>query len=189
KLDYHKCPHCPLDSKTVPNCPVAKNFSNVVLRFDHIFSFHEIEIEVITKERTVSSKTTAQRGISSLLGLIFAASGCPHTSLFRPMARFHLPLSTEQETIFRVTGMYLLAQYLQDKEGKNASFDFDGLKEMYNNLHLLNTKIADRIRDAVTTDSSVNGIILLDMLTKLMPIAIDRSLEDIKGLFSQYNKE
>ncbi len=186
KLDFHKCPHCPLDSKTVPICPVAENFSNVVIRFDHIFSFHEIEVEVITEERTVSCKTTAQRGISSLLGLIFAASGCPHTSFFRPMARFHLPLSSESETIYRVTGMHLLAQYLRNKEGKDFSFDFEKLKDMYDNLHLLNTKIADRIRDTVTTDSSVNGIILLDMLTKLMPLAIDTSLQDLKGLFSQY---
>ena len=67
--------------------------------------------------------------------------------------------------------------------------DFGGLKDIYDNLHLLNTKIADRIRDAVTTDSSVNGIILLDMLTKLMPIAIDHSLDEMKGLFSQYLKD
>ncbi|NIT12860.1 MAG: hypothetical protein GTN99_01020 [Candidatus Dadabacteria bacterium] len=189
KLDYHKCPHCPLDSEKVPTCPLAESFSNVVLRFDHIFSFHEIELEVITDERKVSCKTTAQRGISSLLGLIFATSGCPHTSYFKPMARFHLPLSSEHETIFRVTGMYLLAQYILSKEGKDYSFDLEGLKVLYDNLHLLNTKLADRIRDAVTSDSSVNGIILLDMLTKLMPIAIDRSLEDIKGLFSPYLKD
>lgn len=189
KLDFHKCPHCPLDSNTVPTCPVAKNLSNVVIRFDHIFSYHEIELEIITDERTVSSNTTAQRGISSLLGLIFASSGCPHTSYFKPMARFHLPLSSENETIFRVTGMYLLAQYLLSKQDKDHSFDLEGLKKIYDNLHLLNTKIADRIRDTVTTDSSVNGIILLDMFTKLMPIAIDRSLDDIKGLFSQYFKD
>ena len=189
KLDFHKCPHCPLDSKTAPTCPVAKNLSNVVLRFDHIFSYHEIELEVITKERTVSCKTTAQRGISSLLGLIFAASGCPHTSYFKPMARFHLPLSSDNETIFRVSGMYLIAQYLLNKEDRESDFDFKGLKDIYDNLHLLNTKIADRIRDAVTTDSSVNGLILLDMLTKLMPIAIDHSLNDMKGLFSQYFKD
>lgn len=188
RLDFHKCPHCPLDSAVVPTCPVAKSLSKVVNRFDDIFSYHEIELEVVTDERTVISKTTAQRGISSLLGLIFAASGCPHTSYFKPMARFHLPLSSEDETIFRVAGMYLLAQYLLSKEGRDCEFDFENLKKLYDNLHLMNTMIADRIRQVVTTDSSVNGIILLDMLTKLMPIAIDSKLQDIHELFSQYFK-
>jgi len=186
RLDFHKCSHCPLDSETVPICPVAKNLSIVVKRFDDIFSYHEIELEVITEERKVSSSTTAQRGISSLLGLIFATSGCPHTSYFKPMARFHLPLSSENETIFRVTGMYLLAQYLLNKEDRDSKFDLEGLKDIYNNLHILNIEIAGRIRDTITSDSSVNGIVLLDMLTKLMPIAIDHRLEDIRSLFSQY---
>jgi hypothetical protein len=29
----------------------------------------------------------------------------------KPMARFHLPLASEEETIYRATTMYLLAQY------------------------------------------------------------------------------
>jgi hypothetical protein len=188
-LQFHQCTHCPLKPQVRPKCPVALSLASVIERFERVNSYDEITLKVIAEERTVLEKTTAQRGISSLLGLLFATSGCPHTDFMKPMARFHLPLSSEEETIYRATGMYLLAQYFLEKEGRSRDSDFEGLKQIYHNLHLINRSIADRIRSATDTDSSTNAVVLLDMLTHLMPIAIEEHLDELKYLFNAYLKK
>lgn len=162
------------------------NLVDIVKRFDHILSYDEISMEVIMDERCISRRTTAQRGLSSLMGIVIASSGCPHTVFFKPMVRFHLPLASEEETLYRATSMYLLAQYFLQKEGKKADFELHGLEQIYNNIHLLNTAIAERLRAASKTDSSVNAIIMLDMYAKAMPYAIEESLEEIRYLFTPY---
>ena len=68
-----------------------------------------------------------KEGISSLMGLVSAASGCPHTSALRPMARFHLPLARNEETVHRATSMYLLAQFFLKKEGAQTDLELDGI--------------------------------------------------------------
>ena len=185
-LDFHQCPNCPLSISTYSHCPVAVNIVNIVKRFDGILSYDKIYIDVTTEERCISQYTTAQRGISSLMGLVIATSGCPHTIFFKPMARFHLPLASEEETMYRAMSMYLLAQYFLKKEGKEADFELEGLKEIYNNIQLVNIAIAKRLRAATETDSSVNALIMLDTYAKALPYFIEEALEEIRYLFTPY---
>jgi hypothetical protein len=185
-LEFHQCSHCPFTSDTHPQCPLAVTLIQVIGRFNNVISYNEIELTVLTQERQVFQKTTAQKGISSLVGLLFAASGCPHTAFFKPMARYHLPLASEDETYYRATGMYLLAQYLLHKDGKHADLELEGLKKIYHNLHLLNTMVAERIRSATRSDSSVNAVVLLDMITNLMPFILDEQMDKIRHLFTSY---
>ena len=185
-LDFHQCPNCPLSSSTDPNCPLTLHLVNIVEPFNRILSYDEIHVEVITTERCISQRTTAQKGISSLMGIVIATSGCPHTVFLKPMARFHLPLASEEETLYRATSMYLLAQYFLQKEGKKGDLELHGLKQIYDNLQLVNTSIAKRLRAASKTDTSVNAIIMLDMFAKAIPYVIKESLEEIRYLFTPY---
>ncbi len=185
-LDFHQCPHCPLNTNTHPNCPLCVNLANVVRRFDSVLSYDQVQLDVITEERCVSQQTTAQRGISSMLGLVIATCGCPHTVYFKPMARFHLPLSTEEETIYRAASMYMLAQYFLEKKGKTVDVELQGLRQIYINIHLVNSTIVSRLRVASKTDSSINSIIMLDMFAKAMPYVIEEHLDEIRYLFAPY---
>lgn len=185
-LENHQCPNCPLNSGTHPNCPVAVSLASVIERFDNVFSDDLVDLEVVTAERTVAQSTTVQRGIGSLIGLLIATSGCPHTAYFKPMARFHLPLSTEEDTIFRAVGSYMIAQYFLNEQGRQCDMKLDGLKKIYDDMHIVNSSIATRIRSATETDSSVNAVILLDMFTNLMPYVIEEKLDDIRHLFNTY---
>ena len=120
------------------------------------------------------------------MGIVIATSGCPHTVFLKPMARFHLPFATEEETLYRATSMYLLAQYFLQREGKKGDFELQGLREIYDNIQLVNTAIAKRLRAACKTDASVNAIICLDMYAKAIPYVIEESLEEIRYLFTPY---
>ncbi|PLX50623.1 MAG: hypothetical protein C0613_03640 [Desulfobulbaceae bacterium] len=188
-LDVCQCPHCPLDRATHACCPVARALVDIVPRFEDIVSFDQVEVVVVRAGRTISEQTTAQRALSSLLGLLFATSGCPHTLFLKPMANFHLPLATEEETVFRAAGTYLLGQYFRRCRGKDADLELAGLKSLYQNLQRVNVAMANRLRTAFSSDSSVNAIIFLDVFAKTLPFVISERLEDIRYLFAPYLAE
>lgn len=186
RLDYCQCPHCPVASGTYENCPAASNLVFLVSRCDKILSHDKITLEVETPDRNVSQKTTAQRALSSLIGLLMAASKCPHTAFFKPMARYHLPLASEEETIFRATASYMLAQYFRNESNSNADLSLDGLRQIYKNMQMINMQMAKRLRSASKSDSSINAIVILDMYAKALPYAIGTSLEELRVLFIPY---
>ena len=188
KLDLHQCPNCPLTLDTHPHCPLAVHLVNIVERFEGLISYSEIQVDVMTAERFITQETTVQRGMSSLMGLIMATSGCPHMAFFKPMARFHLPFASAEETVYRATSMYLLAQYFLKKQGERADLDLAGLSEIYHNIEIVNVAVAKRLRAATEADSAVNAIILLDIYTKALPVVIEESLEEIRYLFASYFK-
>jgi hypothetical protein len=182
-LDFHKCPHCPLDSAAHARCPLAANLVGIVQRFGKMLSYEQVEMEVETEERTVSQRTTAQRGVSSIMGLIMATSGCPHTSPFKPMARFHLPLASKEETLYRAAAMYLLAQFFRKRAGEDADLDVNGLREIYKNIELVNRHVAERLRNAAVQDSTLNAVIILDCYAKTLPYSVEQFLEELAYLF------
>jgi hypothetical protein len=188
-LEFHQCPNCNRDSHESPHCPLAAHIYQIVSGFEETLSYHEIRLEVVTKQRCITQDTTIQRAVSSLMGLVIATSGCDHTAFFKPMARFHLPLANEEETIYRTTSMFMLAQYFRHQEGRRPDLEMRGLEEIYRNIQIVNVSISKRLRAASKTDSLVNAVILLDLFAKAIPCVIGESLEEIRYLFQDYLAE
>jgi len=189
RLEFEQCPHCPFRSREVSHCPVAVGLIDVVRRFDGIMSYDRVDLEVVTAERKITQNIEAQKGIGSLLGLLIPTCGCPHADFFKPMARYHLPLASGEETVFRATGMYLMAQFFLNKMGKAANYDLQGLNRIYKNMHILNISIAERLRSATRTDSSINAVIVLDVFTHTINFVIEDHLQEIQHLFEPYLEE
>jgi hypothetical protein len=118
------------------------------------------------------------------MGLIMASSGCPRTAVFRPMARFHLPFSSEAETAYRVAAMYLVAQHFIARDGGEPDLDLDNLESVYRGVHAVNRGMATRLRAASRQDAVVNAIVLLDVYSSLVPAAIHEILDEIKPAFT-----
>ncbi len=186
KLDFCQCPNCTLDIGTHPHCPAASHLADVVRRFGDILSYDQVCVDVLTQERRISQDTTAQTGIGSFMGLVMATSGCPHLAFFKPMARFHLPLANDEETVYRSVSMYLLGQYFVGKAGGNPDFELDGLKNIYNDVKLINSCIVERLRTATQKDSSLNAVIALDSFAEVVLFVIEESLEEIRHLFTPH---
>ena len=180
-LGFQQCPHCTLDPAKHAHCPLALSIAGVVQRFDDLCSHAEVHLEVVTDERTFSKATSVQSGMSSLMGLLMAASGCPHMAPFRPMARFHLPFATTEETTYRVISMYVTALYMKGRAAADDSLE--GLNDIYRRAHIVNSSVAERLRAHAQTDSSVNAVVVLDMFATGIPYFMGDSLEDMKGLF------
>lgn len=186
ELDYHQCPHCPLTPETHLFCPVAKNLSLAIDRFDHLMSFDQMLVNVVSSERRVTHTTSAQEGISSLMGLLIAGSSCPLTHFFKPMARFHLPFANKDETLWRAAATFLLARYFTDGGLKIADMDLDGLVKIYDDITILNDYMVERVRSATSKDSAVNALVHLDVFAKFLTPPLEDSLNQIKHIFSPY---
>lgn len=188
-LDFHQCPHCPLTIEAYPSCPLALNLASTVARLDKMVSHTEITVRVVTEERMIYTRTTVQRGISSMMGLLIAASECPHTHLFKPMARFHLPFATDTETIWRAASTYLLAQFFRSRKDLPFDMQMTEFQNVYENIQVVNMHVAKRLRAVIQKDSTVNALIILDVYAKTLPPAIEEAFAEIAPMFEAYLQE
>lgn len=187
RLDFHQCPHCPLDPESSPHCPAAVALAPLVPLFDDFMSHDRCGVTVRTEQRTVvDPDVSVQHALGSLMGLVMAGSGCPYTAGLRPMARFHLPLASPEETIYRATSMYLLAQYFREDAGLKADWSLDGLSALYSNLQVVNRHLSRRLGSVVSTDSSVNAVISLDVFAAFLPMMIEDSLSELRPVFREW---
>jgi len=115
RLENNQCGHCPLEPAEHPYCPVATNLATLVEFFKDKASVAEATVTVTTEERTYVKRLPLQRGIFGIF--VMATSSCPYMDFLKPMARFHLPFSSVEETIVRSVSLYLLKQYFVAKRG------------------------------------------------------------------------
>jgi len=185
-LSFQQCGNCPLSAKQQPICPLAARLAPLIPLCNRLISYDRVGVEVVSAERTVSAQVTAEQGISSLMGLVSAVSGCPHTAFFRPMARFHLPFATPEETQFRSAGSYLLVEYLRQRQGGAACYDLAGLQAIYDRVTEVNRSIAERLRAAARTDSALNAIVQLDYYAQGLSFSLDRSLDKLTQMLAPF---
>lgn len=183
-LAFNQCNGCPFNAADTPHCPAALQLSGVIEGFTDIVSYDKVKVAVESEERHVVATLAAQQALASLMGLIMASSGCPNTAVFRPMARFHLPFSSESETAYRVASMYLLAQHYIARDGGSADLALNDLERVYRGVHSVNRGMATRLRAASRQDAIVNAVVLLDVFSSLVPAAIHDILDEIKPAFA-----
>ncbi len=186
RLGHHQCTVCPLSETEHERCPVAVSLVELVDVFQDLLSYSDVEVLVVTQHRTVFRRTTVQKALSSLIGLYMATSGCPVLGRLKPMARFHLPFATREETIFRAVGAYLTAQYFLQKQGIPFDQELTGLREMYEQIHQVNVDMTNRLRHVSAGDASVNAVVLLDLFAQELPFSINENLADLQHLFAPF---
>ncbi len=186
KLDFHQCPNCSLGTEQYPQCPTAVHYVTLLPLFENLMSHEEVDVSIFTTQRITFKKVSAQKAVSSLMGLINATSGCPHTIFFRPMARFHLPFADSYETTYRVASMYLLTQYFLKQAGKDFDIELDGLKQIYINIKMIDQGMLNRLRVVFGKYVFMDALTSLYGLAELIPIVIEGSLEVIRHLFDPY---
>ena len=189
RLAFKQCACCPLRANTVNYCPIAVNIAELVDRFKDILSHKDCLVVCETDDRTYSKKTSAMDGLTSIFGIIMATSNCPVMNFLKPMARFHLPFSSVEETMVRSTSLYLLGQYFEYKKGRVNEFDFDRLEKKYANVQRVNEGLLDRIRSLGNQDADKNAIITLHSLSQFLSMEMDFSLNLIATLFESWANE
>jgi hypothetical protein len=184
RLEYEQCACCPLKTDAYPRCPIAVNIMELVQAFKDVFSYHDCNVICETAERTYSKETSVMEGLSAIFGVIMATSNCPMMEFLKPMARFHLPFSTIEETTVRTASMYLLAQYFRYKNKPGMSFDFSILEKHYARVQQVNEGLLKRINSVGSEDADKNAIITLHSLSQFLSMEIDYSLGGLESIFA-----
>ncbi len=182
KLAYCQCSHCPLTKRE--HCPVAINICNIVLPMGSVISYETVTCRAETQERISLTTTSAQDAIRSLMLFVIATSACPHTDFLKPMARFHLPFSTLEETVSRMVSTYLLFQYFRKRQGHEFDHALDGLHEICRNFEKIGVAMAERLKAGdLKGDAGMNALVILHGFSQFVPIYIDSQLDIIRPGF------
>lgn len=181
RMHQDSCSQCSLANTEY--CPIATRLVAPVLLFNDILSHTRATTTVITPERNYVKKSDAQDALRSLFGLIMATSGCPLMQPFKFMARYHLPFSTLEETISRITTTHLMRQMITHPDAKEVVVNLKEIETLYNSIQALNEGIIKRLRKAAQTDSVLNAVVILSAISSLVPIIFKSELEKLKPLF------
>ena len=184
RLSFQQCDICPLNSKKVRNCPIIYNISGVLSRFTDFWSTDPVLVTVDTMERSYTKRDVLQQGLRSLLGIYMATSGCPHMEILKPMARFHLPFATLEETIFRHISTFLMGQYFEHMQGKNFEVDFARMMEKYDLITFVNDGILKRVRSVPANDANVNALLALQVFAPAIKLKLKDNLEYLRYLYT-----
>jgi hypothetical protein len=183
RLEFEQCHCCPLTGDSTPRCPIALNIMELVHNFKDLFSYHDCTVTCETAERSYSKNTSVMEGLSAIFGVIMATSDCPIMEFLKPMARFHLPFATIEETTMRTASMYLLAQYFRYKDQPGMKFDFKTLEKHYSKVQQVNEGLLRRINSVSSEDADKNAIITLHSLSQFLSMEIDYSLGGLESIF------
>lgn len=182
RLETCRCANCPLTGK-VTHCPVAVNVAHVVESFKDTVSYDRALVTVRTQERTYEKATSAQRGLSSIIGIYNVTSDCPILDRLRPMVRFHLPFATIEEGMYRAISMYLTAQYFVMRRGGTPDWNLNALQRLYDGIAIVEQGLSARYRHASRNDANVNAVILLAVLGQEIRLLLQDRLQRVEEWF------
>lgn len=175
ELACEKCPGCPLPDGPGARCPAAVAVAPIIEGAKSLVSTERVDVTVITPEREFRKTTSLQEALRSAIGLRMSTSGCPFLEPLRTLARFHLPFSTPEETLFRAAGLFALRAELEGRAGW-----LQDLRDTYSRLSTLNQAFSKRLRTACDGDASINAVVNLFSLSTIVADEIDGGVEGLR---------
>ena len=183
KLSHRKCSNCPLEEARSPHCPAAVGMVPVMEAFGSATSHDEVQVRVESEQRDYEKRVPLQKGLSGLIGLIMASSGCPVVGKLRPLVRYHQPFSNLAETQYRIVSMYLLAQFLISKKGKTPDWTLKNLGEIYQAIQKVNQDFMKRLLTTTKGDAGPNALVILNAFADAVTFTVDgRMVEELEQL-------
>ncbi len=189
KLEYHQCDSCTM--KNTEHCPVALNLQELLDRFKTVKSYVECKITVESQQRNYYLDADVQTGLGSIFGLLIATSACPVMSFFKPMAKFHLPFASTEETIFRSFGSFFIRAYFDGRFSKSEILE--RLRSDYDKVREVNSHLVERFSHLVEDDdvgdeagdANVNAIVILDTFASMIELELGDDLDLLHHMIDQ----
>jgi hypothetical protein len=180
RLEQEQCGNCPYDPRRYRYCPAALEFAEIAAHFADAASIERVDVWVHTEERSYFKNTDMQTVLKSLYGLIMATGGCPTLARLKPLARFHLPFATLEESMHRMVGAYLIEQYVTQQDGDNEpDWELEGFGDFHRELKAVNLALMKRLRQASKKDANINAIQTFISISTLVGMGGDDVLDCI----------
>ena len=105
----------------------------------------------------------------------------------KPMVRTHLPFSSWEETLFRFTSTYMLAQYFLHQAGKTPDWTMEKMSSLTNEHNLVNQSFCKRLTDAHILDATLNAVVHLDAFALMTShFMVEGRIDELAPLFDAY---
>lgn len=183
ELANNRCSNCPHDPAATHYCPAAIDIEEIAEQFVQTLSIQRADVWVHTHNRSYFKNTDSQTFLNSIFGVIMASSACPILARLKPLAYFHLPFATLEETFHRLAGAYLVKQYLSQREGhEQPDWELKGLEQLYAELKIVNIHFMKRLRTASKEDASINALQSYVSLTHLVGMGVEDILSKMLPL-------
>jgi hypothetical protein len=187
RLEHCQCSNCPLQRDEVAHCPAATGLADLIDSFKDCLSTEFAEITVAVDAREYRKRAPIQYGVSALMGLLMATSGCPVMEKLRPMVHVHLPFATIEETMYRAVSMYLLGQFFRQQHQLDADWDMDHLVKIFEDVAEVNQAFSRRLVSINPKDASLNALANLDCFAMVTSFSITKDkLKELEPLFHAY---
>ena len=185
-LENGRCEGCPLPPGSRKTCPAALSIHPILSSFGNRLSHETVKVVVEMNELEVHGTMSLQDAVRSLMGLQLGLCSCPVLKKLRPMARFHVPFGTQEQSLFRFVGTHLIAQYFRREGGLPFELDLTGLLDGIKELHKVNERLVERICQGVKKDAAINSLVILDTVATLLEIDLDANLDELRSHFGVY---
>lgn len=184
-LEFHRCTNCTITSSSNLWCPAALDIVPLAEPFANSLSIDRVDVWVHTAERSYFKNCDLQTALKSLFGLVMASSSCPHMARLKPLAYFHLPFATLEETVHRTIGAYLVNQYITHSEGQKPDWDLKDLEALFRDLRTVNTHFMKRLRKASNEDANINALQSFVSISSVVEMGIDDMLAKMVPLLKK----
>ena len=119
---------------------------------------------------------------------MMATSSCPILSRLKPLASFHLPFATMDETVRRIVGAYLIKErfhYVNKKKNHEPDWDLKGIQSLYEDLEVVNCQLMSRLRDASNEDANYNAMYTFVSFSMIVNMGINEFLETTNDVLKE----
>jgi hypothetical protein len=187
RLEHCQCSNCPLQKEDVSHCPAAAGLADMIDSFKDCLSTEQAEITVAVEAREYHKRAPIQYGVSALMGLLMATSGCPVMEKLRPMVHVHLPFATIEETMYRAVSMYLLGQFFRQQHQLATDWNMEHLVKIFEDVAEVNQAFSRRLVSINPKDASLNALANLDCFAMVTSFSITKDkLKELEPLFHAY---
>lgn len=174
RLEFHKCPCCPLSSEEDECCPAAESIESTLLRLKDRYSYEKVTATIIdsAKRSTIVNWQLQEVG-STFVQLAVFSSACPVGRQFKPLVRDLRPFSTNDEL-----SKHLITKFLLKHRGKTDECQQDILEKM-DPLRMVFSNLAKRLSGLMEGDAIANSIVRLDAFALNVSLLMDEVFSEL----------
>ncbi len=174
RLDFHKCPCCPLDSEKVGYCPAAESLESTLARLQDHFSYEKVTATVVdSARRSTIVHWQLQEVGSTFVQLAVFSSSCPVGRQFKSLLRDLRPFSTNEEL-----SKHLIGKFLLKHRGEIEECQQDIIKKM-EPLRIVFSCLAKRLSGNTGGDAIANSIVRLDAFALNVSLYMEEVVKEI----------
>ena len=175
RLDFHKCPCCPLKSEETEHCPAAESLESTLMKLRDRYSYERVTAKLVDwAGRSTTVNWQLQEVGSIFVQLAVFSSNCPVGKQFKQLLKDLRPFATNEEL-----SKHLISKFLLKHRGEIEQTKKDILQKM-EPIRVVFSQLSKRLASDTGGDAIANSIVRLDAFALNISLYLEEVLEEVK---------